>query len=274
MSMHKIQQVIKWTVYTLLIINFFYYVFEDWNRALHTLTASSTLLDWTAEFANSIDESAWFFLLIMFELETYVLEDETWTGWVAHAVRGVRVVCYAMLAHTVYAYVLTVMSMQPTVAVDDVSSLCDMTDADISYVYNLEYTDVSTETCANISTATEYFWVAGDPIVSSLEGLQLERDLAWADLAEAIFWLIIIAAIELVVRLQSRGITDGPVIVNANRIKYLLYTSLILIGVYWAWLGHWLYFWDELVWIGGFAAIEMNMNEWRDEIAEDKGVAA
>ena len=43
-------------------------------------------------------------------------------------------------------------------------------------------------------------------------------------------------------------------------------------GVYWAWLGHWLYLWDELVWIGGFAVIEMNMNEWRDEITEEQGV--
>ncbi len=37
-------------------------------------------------------------------------------------------------------------------------------------------------------------------------------------------------------------------------------------GVYWATLSHWLYFWDELVWIGGFAAIEMNVSEWRDEL--------
>ncbi len=32
--MHKIQQAVKWTVYTLLIINFVYYIFEDWNRAV------------------------------------------------------------------------------------------------------------------------------------------------------------------------------------------------------------------------------------------------
>ncbi len=185
MSMHKIQQAIKWIVYTLLIINFFYYVFDDWNRALHTLTASSTLLDWTSEFATSIDESAWFFLLIMFELETYILEDETWN---TQSLRRRHVP-----------------SSPPT---------------------------------------------------------------------QSIFGLIIIAAIELVVRLQSRGITGGLVIVNANRIKKFLYASLVLIGVYWAWLGHWLYLWDELIWIGGFAAIEMNMSEWRDEIIEDKGVAA
>ena len=58
--LHKIQQAVKWTVYLLLIINFVFYLFEDWNRALHTLTADSTFLDWTGEFATSIDESGWF----------------------------------------------------------------------------------------------------------------------------------------------------------------------------------------------------------------------
>jgi len=48
----------------------------------------------------------------------------------------------------------------------------------------------------------------------------------------------------------------------------LLYASLIALGVYWATLSHWLYLWDELVWIGGFAAIEMNLSEWRDEIVD------
>jgi hypothetical protein len=31
-----------------------------------------------------------------------------------------------------------------------------------------------------------------------------------------------------------------------------------------------LYLWDELVWIGGFAAIEMNVSQWRDELLEEK----
>ena len=270
--MHKFQQAIKWVVYTLLIINFVYYIFEDWNRASYILTDSSTLLDWTAEFATSIDEAAWFFLLFMFELETYVLEDRTWKGWVAHTVRGVRIVCYLMLAHTVFAFTDTIVDLGPTVAVENASSLCDMTEADVSYVYNLEYTDIDANSCGGLSTATEYYKVASDPVVTDMAGLKLEREHAWADLAEAIFWLIIIAAIELVVRLQSHGVTGGPIIVSANRIKYVLYTGLILIGVWWAWLGHWLYLWDELVWIGGFAAIEMNMSEWRDEIIEEKGV--
>ena len=61
---HQVKQAIKWTIYILLLINFGFYIAEDWGRALHTLDADSTFLDWTGEFATSIDESAWFILLL------------------------------------------------------------------------------------------------------------------------------------------------------------------------------------------------------------------
>ena len=266
LSAHKIQQAVKWTVYTLLIINFVFYVFEDWNRAVHTLHAGSTFLDWTGEFATSIDESAWFLLLFMFELETYVLADEDWKGWVAHIVRGVRLFCYALLAHTVYAFTVVVINMQPTIAVEGISDLCSMIDADVSYVYNLEYTEVTDQTCANLSAASQFYWVANDPVVSDLAGLNLERDLAWSDLIEVLVWLLVLLMIEVVVRLQSRGISGGTLISALNAIKVFLYATLIALGIYWATLSHWLYFWDELVWIGGFAAIELNVSQWRDEL--------
>ena len=269
-KMHKIQQAVKWTVYTLLIINFVFYVFEDWNRAIHTLHAGSTFLDWTSEFANSIDESAWFLLLFMFELETYVVADEDWKGWIAHTVRGARLFCYVLIAHTVYAYIIVVANLQPTVAVEDISDLCGLIGADVSYVYNLEYTEVNDQTCGELSGESQFYWLAGDPVVSDMAGLNLERDLAWADLIEAVVWLLILLAIEIVVRLQSRGVSGGAMISTANTLKVFLYLTLIALGVYWATLSHWLYLWDELVWIGGFAAIEMNVSQWRDELLEDK----
>ena len=265
-NMHKIQQAVKWTVYTLLIINFVFYIFEDWNRAIHTLHAVSTFLDWTSEFANSIDESAWFLLLFMFELETYVVADEDWTGWIAHTVRGARLFCYALIAHTVYAYIIVVASLQPTVAVEDISDLCGLTNADVSYVYNLEYTEVNEQNCGELSGESQFYWLADDSVVSDMAGLNLERDLAWADLIEAVVWLLILLAIELVVRLQGRGITGGALISTANALSVFLYLSLLALGIYWATLSHWLYLWDELVWIGGFAAIEMNVSQWRGEL--------
>ena len=272
-KVHKIQQAIKWTVYTLLIINFVFYIVEDWNRAVHTLDAGSTFLDWTSEFANSIDESAWFILLFMFELETYVLVDEECAGWAAHTVRGVRLFCYVMIAHTVYAYAITVINLQPTVAVENVSNLCDMVNGNVSYVYNLEYSEVNEQTCGELSNESQFYWLAEDPIVSDAAGLDLERDLAWADLIEVVIWLMIVLTIETVVRMQGRGVSGGAIVSAANSLQVFLYLSLIAIGIYWATLSHWFYFWDELVWIGGFAAIEMNLSKWRDDLLGEKSMA-
>jgi hypothetical protein len=265
-NVHKIQQAVKWTVYTLLLINFAFYIYEDWNRAVHTLHAGSTLLDWTNEFATSIDESAWFILLVMFELETYIIEDKDWSGWIAHTVRTVRLFCYVMIAHTVYAFTVTVINLQPTVVIENISNLCELNGSDVSYVYNLEYTEVDAHSCGELSGESRFYWVADDPIVSDMAGLALERQLAWVDLAEVIVWLLVLLSIEIVVRLQEQGVTGGTLMSTANKFKIFLYMSLIAMGIYWATLSHWLYFWDELVWIGGFAAIEMNVSEWRDEL--------
>jgi hypothetical protein len=267
---HKIQQAIKWLVYSLLIINFVFYVFEDWDRAAHTLDSGSSIIDWFSEFANSLDESAWFLLLLLFELETYVFDDEDLKGWLAHTLHGARLFCYAVITHTIYAYAMTVSGLQATTPVADVSNLCELTGDDISYVYNLAYTDINEQTCGELSDDSQFFWVDDDPVVSDMAGLNLERDLAWTDLAEAVIWLLILLAIETVVRLQSRGITGGAIVSSLNSIKTFLYATLIGVGVYWATLSHWLYLWDELVWIGGFAAIEMNVSQWRDELLEKK----
>lgn len=257
-------------MYTLLLVNFAFYIAEDWNRVAYTLMSESTILDWTAEFATSIDEVGWILLLCMLELETYVLEDEDWKGWVAYAVRGVRFGCYAMIAHTLYAAVLTTINLQPTVAVENVSNLCDMIGEDVSYVYNLEYTDVTIETCGALSAETELYWVESGLIVTDKVGLELERVLAWVDLWEVMLWLLILLAIETVVRLQDRGITEGVILSVANSLKILMYLVLIAFGIYWAALSHWLYLWDELLWVAGFTAIEMNITKWRDELQVDQ----
>ena len=50
----------------------------------------------------------------------------------------------------------------------------------------------------------------------------------------------------------------------------LLYVILWCAAAYWLYKGHWVYAWDESLWILGFWAIERNMSEWRDEIREEE----
>lgn len=264
---HKLQQTIKWTVYGLLLVNFGFYIYEDATRAAFTITAESNALAWTRAFATSIDESAWFILLFMFELETYIIEDENWTKKTSATIRAVRVICFAMIAHTVYAFGQTVVDYQPTVLVENASSLCDLADDQLSFVYNLSYTEITPETCSTLSSDTAFYRVGSDPVVSDMRGLSLERNLALADLAEVLAWLIVILAIEIIIRLQSRGVTEGPIVSAAKYSKWAMYVFLLGLGVYWASLSHWVYLWDEMLWVGGFAAIEMNISEWREEMA-------
>ena len=270
LRLHRIQQGVKWTVYTLLLVNFGFYFVEDSVRAAHTLTAESTFLDWTSEFATTIDESAWFILLFMFELETYALSDEALKGWVARLLHGVRLVCFVMIAHTIYAYVNTVVNLQAAQPVEEASNLCDLAGQDLSFVYNLEYTAVTRDTCDGLSSASAFYRVGEDPVVTDMAGLSLERALSWADLYEGTAWLLALLAIEMVLRLQDRGVTGGTLMRTVNWGKNLLYASILGVGVYWASLAHWLYLWDEILWIGGFMAIDMNLSEWRQEMLEER----
>ena len=270
LRLHRIQQGVKWTVYTLLLVNFGFYFVEDSVRAAHTLTAESTFLDWTSEFATTIDESAWFILLFMFELETYALSDEALKGWVARLLHGVRLVCFVMIAHTIYAYVNTVVNLQAAQPVEEASNLCDLAGQDLSFVYNLEYTAVTRDTCDGLSSASAFYRVGEDPVVTDMAGLSLERALSWADLYEGTAWLLALLAIEMVLRLQDRGVTGGTLMRTVNWGKNLLYASILGVGVYWASLAHWLYLWDEILWIGGFMAIDMNLSEWRQEMLDER----
>lgn len=267
-TLHRAQQILKWVVYSLLLVNFWFYILEDWDRAIHTLTDSSTILAWTREFATSIDEAAWFILLAMLELETYVLDNKTLNRWVTRTLHGIRLLCMIMIAHTVFAWAGTVVDYGATRPVENVSSLCQLADEDVSFVYNLNYTQVDADNCQALSGESRFFWLADDPLVTTQAGLELARDLALVDLIEAFSWLLIILLIELVVRLQDRDITGGALMTVANRTKIALYLVLIGLSIYWASLSHWLYVWDEFLWIAGFAAIEMNISDWRDELLE------
>ncbi len=88
------------------------------------------------------------------------------------------------------------------------------------------------------------------------------------DLAEAIVWLIILWTIEALVYLQDRGIVTGALVKTLTYSKLILYSSLWAAAAYWIQGGHYVYAWDEALWILGFTAIGMNLSDWKKEILE------
>ena len=261
---------IKLVVYSLLCINFVFYVRDDWVIAGHTLHAGSTFLQWTSAYNTTIDEIAWLLLLLLFEMETHLLSGRDLSRTYEILSLTVRLCCYVVLAHTPYAYANTVYDLTQASIIDGVTELCQLADQNLSYAYNLVYTKITDENCSELSSATEFFF--NDPpdhlIVQDEAALALEMRSAWVDLAESITWLLILFSIEVVVWLQDRDVTSGLFIRVANMAKVLLYSLLWFAIGYWIYLGHYMFAWDEFVWIVGFVAIEMNVVERRRDIEE------
>ena len=202
-------QIIKWTVYSLLLLNWGYYFIEETYISSHTLSQGGTFLQWTEEFATSIDELGWFGLLFMFELETYSLSDEALRKrkvvWTIH---GVRLFCYIMLAHTVLARITTFQDFSAVEQATEVTNICQLADQNLSFGENYRYTVIDSESCAEISQDNTFYYL--DPtVVTDTDGYALEKKHIYVDLDDAVVWLLVVWAIELAVWLQNREMTKS-----------------------------------------------------------------
>lgn len=264
MSRINLQQLIKWTVYSLLLLNWALYFQEDWHNAQYTLANGGSFLEWTSAFGTSLDEAAWFGLLLLWELETYALPDEALNRVMQWAFLALRGICYVFLAHTVFAWATAFYDLEETRSSPEITSLCQLAGQDVSFAYNQHYTLIDESNCDSLSSGPEYYYVDSTAVTDSA-GFRLETRSAWVDLQDAVTWLLIMFSIELGIMLQERDITGGPLTLVSRMVK-VFYGVLFFDAAYWAWLGHWLWAWDQVLWICGFWAIEYNLKEWRDQI--------
>lgn len=262
-------QWIKLAVYSLLLINFGNYIVIDINQASHIYHEGWRWFDWTSAFATSLDELGWFVLLFLLELETFVLSDAAFTRFWVTCMNITRIFCYLVIGHAVVAYAEYLHDLMNSVEHVGVS-LCSFVDQGLSAARNLEYQVLDADSCKSFSTETTFHIFSQGQVITDAPGMRVEFELAWADMAEVLLWLFILALIEIRLQLQDRGISRGRLMSFAETANYFLYGGLWLIAGYWAVRGHWLFAWDEALWILGFMAIGMNLSQWREEIEADK----
>jgi hypothetical protein len=263
------KQWIKLVVYSLLVINFVLYAIDDWQISTHTLRNGGTFFDYTSAFAVTFDTLAWLTLLGLFELETYLLSDEAFTRRRVALMHGLRLVCILFLAHTLLAYWTSAIKLNGLIPIESVQNLCQLSEKGVSYGFNLSYTDLNATNCATLSDGNEFYLIENNTVVTTAKGLRIDQELLWLDLAEAMVWIVILLCIETVVRLQDKNITTGARIRIAGATKTLLYCFLWATAAYWIYRGHYMYAWDEALWILGFLAIEMNISDWKAQITEN-----
>ena len=260
------KQWLKLVVYSLLFVNFLVYFTNDFVRMIHTVNSSWTWFDWTSAFATTLDEAAWFLLLILFELETYVLADDAFTARRIRIMQLLRLLCVLVIGHTIFAFGDYLHKLETDRVHHTDIDLCSLAGQELSYTNNLEYWDLTAETCESLATGREYFQFDKKELVTDPTGWNTEWGLAWSDFIEVVVWLLILGLTELMVRLQDRGVTRGRLMGSIRVGKAIFYGALWLIAGYWLTLGHYIFAWDEALWILGFMIIGMNLSAWRDEI--------
>jgi len=260
----RVRNLVKAVVYTLLLVNFGAYFAGDWFAAQLKLDAHSSLNDWATVYATTLNEIAWFVLLLLFELETYWLSDRLSrpARWLVHGSRGL---CYAILVQTIVAYSLNLGELRAATLLTGLSDLCALADRGEYLRVVGDYLMITSQNCVALGGGAAFYRIGGHNVVIDRAGLDTALWLTRVDVFEASVWLAIFLLIEETVWIQRLGRLSSPLLRCADLLKPLLYGALLAVAGLWAFVGDWLSAWDELLWIGGFAAIEMNLSASRDE---------
>lgn len=263
---NRLFQLFKYSVYTLLAINIFVFWHEEVLAAAIQFPNGVPLSLIIGFFPSSIDTAAWVVLLLMFELETYVLEDHHYTPKVTWSLQGIRVLCYAFIVYAFYGYAVKLDFIYQATPIANVADLCTLITDGWSYATDLdEYTLLTAANCSSLPATGEMFRFANMNALVDAAGLQDIRNLAWVDVINAAAWLLVVLVLELDVRLQDDNRYEGLPLRASYAAKLILYPLLILAAIFWGFKGDFVDFWDAFLWIVAFAFIELNIFEWSQE---------
>ncbi len=271
----KIFQLFKYSVYALLTFDIYLFFAVEWEASAYRFADGIILSDIIQGFASSIDTAAWVVLLLMFELETYVLDDRHFTRRVTWTLHGLRAICYIFIVYAFYGYLSKLIFLSGSGPLLNVSDICSLVDGQWAYAVDLdEYETLTAANCASFSAAHSFLQFPGMLAVVDQTGLTDILRLAWVDVINAGVWLLVVIVLEMDVRLQERHQLEGAVLYWSNASKYVLYSFLFLAAVYWGVKGDFVDFWDAFLWLVAFVFIELNVVEWRQESAETQEFAA
>lgn len=262
----KYQQQLKGAIYVLLILNWGYYFYDDWRAAQTTITASSGFFTIAAAYATTFDELGWFVILFLLEIETYWMEDDASRGVTYWLMQIVRLCAYVVILHTFVALAGAAIDTSNATVLTDVKGVCALVGEDLSFVRNLLYTPITADNCATLSAGGDIYRFIGEPVVSDKAGYIVEEQHAWLDAMEVLGWLLISSLITITIIIQDRGIYESRLIDIADKLQMVVYLILFGIAIYWSFYEYYVYTWDIMLWIGGFAMIDANLSDWRDEL--------
>jgi|TARA_B110000902_G_scaffold266133_1_gene352666 hypothetical protein len=264
----KLYVAFKYIVFILLSINVFVFLQEELDASAHLFAGGMNVASIIEGYAATIDTAAWVILLLLFELETEIIEDEKIKGPTKWAIHWTRWLCSAFIIYALYGYIAKLIGLS-SYQLTEIASLCSQS-IDWSFMTTLdEFTAVAVDNCAALA-APEYFQLIDKNIIASQETLSLAKWLAWVDVVNASTWVLIVIMLEIDVRIQLHKVVFKTWEFVSGIAKIILYSILFIAAIIWGIDGQFIDTWDASLWLVAFVFIEMNVFDWQEEIAAEQ----
>ncbi|WP_428408813.1 hypothetical protein [Hyphococcus sp.] len=262
----RLYQTFKYLVYAALAVNAGHFFIENVAGSSTTYEDGVAFSDIIVAYTDSIDTVAWLILLLLLELETFVLPDERIKAGVEWTINILTILCGGIILYALYGYWATLwipLGFEPYAGADP----CSLLSGEWGFAVALDdYPPLDAQNCTAL--AGEVFVNAKANLFATPENLSLINRLAWTDVVNASVWVIIVAVLEAEVYLQSSKLFGTKFFFAYKSAKILLYGVLFVCAYYWWMLGEPWDAWDAFLWLVAFFFIEMNMLTWQEENAE------
>ena len=117
---YRLFTAVKYLTYVLLSINILLFLQEELLALEHTFADGIEPGQIIQSFAATIDTSAWVVLLLLFELETSVLDDSRIKGGLRRTLHGIRGVCYLAIAYAFTGYCSELITLYDVVSLPEI----------------------------------------------------------------------------------------------------------------------------------------------------------
>lgn len=253
-------QLFKYVVYLSVFTNVFLFLRKDIAAAAHRFGGDFSIAQIFEAYTNTIDTAAWVVLLILFELETYVIPKDKMPRKLSVFFRMITIGCFLVIFSSFLGYVEGVKWLQGYEKAP-IKNICEVVGQ--SWMAELhDFKTIEQNTCDKLAKGTEFFKHSAKSVYTDDHFLKETNWLAGIDVANSLSWLLIVFLLEIDLVLIHKFKPRLVISKLSFYLKNMLYLILLFCAIYWGVYGDFLEFWDAFLWIVAFVFIELNILNW------------
>lgn len=264
-------QLFKYLIYVLLVLDVYLFFVEEFSATSFRFASGLDLSEVIVAYSATIDTAAWVVLLIIFELETYVIDDDKLKGALKWTLNIIAMLCYSIIVYSFYAYIQKYIWSLQIEQLVNVTDTCNQIGQ--SWLMELDhFVEITADNCATLTSSTEFYGIAEQNIITDFESTELTKNLALTDVLNSAAWLLVVLVLEVDIWLQLKHKLKGGFFLVNKIIKIIAYLLLLAAAIYWGYTGQFLDFCDAFLWIVAFLIIEMNLFKWQEVTENEDGI--